>query len=103
MFAGELQRQKALFAACDGLALLVAFAAALMLHDPSRAMEGRLLQSNPALLCLIVLAIVLLWIMVPSGLDGFFRETCSRPGEPRKELTREQINAIALKHGAEFR
>jgi hypothetical protein len=34
MFAGELQRQKALFAACDGLALLVAFAAALMLHDP---------------------------------------------------------------------
>jgi quercetin dioxygenase-like cupin family protein len=47
--------------------------------------------------------LVLLWIMVPPGLDGFFRETCSRPGEPRKELTREQINAIALKYGAEFR
>ena len=76
---------------------------ALMLHDPSRAMEGRLLQRNPALLCLIVLAIVLLWIMVPPGLDGFFRETCSPPGEPRKELTREQINAIALKYGTEFR
>ena len=47
--------------------------------------------------------LVLLWIMAPSGLDGFFRETCHRRGEPRKELTREQINAIALKHGAEFR
>ena len=47
--------------------------------------------------------LVLLWIMVPPGLDGFFRETCSRPGEPRKELTREQINAIALKYGTEFR
>jgi quercetin dioxygenase-like cupin family protein len=46
--------------------------------------------------------LVLLWIMVPPGLDGFFRETCSRPGEPRKELTR-QINAIVLKYGAEFR
>jgi quercetin dioxygenase-like cupin family protein len=47
--------------------------------------------------------LVLLWVMVPPGLDGFFRETCSRPGEPRKELTREQINAIALKYGQEFR
>ena len=47
--------------------------------------------------------LVLLWIMVPPGLDRFFRETCSRLGEPRKELTREQINAIALKYGAEFR
>jgi len=46
---------------------------------------------------------VLLWIMVPPGLDGFFRETCSRPGEPRKQFTREQINAIALKYGQEFR
>ena len=41
--------------------------------------------------------------MVPPGLDGFFRETCSLPGKPPKELTREQINAIALKYGTEFR
>ncbi|WP_426613738.1 cupin domain-containing protein [Bradyrhizobium sp. McL0616] len=47
--------------------------------------------------------LVLLWIMAPPGLDGFFRETCSRPGEHRKELTREQINAIGLKYGAEYR
>ena len=47
--------------------------------------------------------LLLLWIMVPPGLDGFFRETCSRPGEPPKEFTREQINAIGLKYGAEYR
>jgi quercetin dioxygenase-like cupin family protein len=47
--------------------------------------------------------LLLLWVVVPAGLDGFFRETCSSPGEPQKELTREQINAIALKYGTEFR
>jgi quercetin dioxygenase-like cupin family protein len=47
--------------------------------------------------------LVLLWIMAPPGLDRFFRETCSRAGEARKELTREQVNAIALKYGTEFR
>ena len=39
MFAGELRKQKALFAAADGLAVLTAFAAALRLHDPSDAIE----------------------------------------------------------------
>jgi len=47
--------------------------------------------------------LVLLWIMAPAGLDGFFRETCSPPGEPRKDLSREQINAIARKYGTEYR
>ena len=46
---------------------------------------------------------LLLWLMAPPGLAGFFRETCSPAGEPRKELTREQINKIALKYGTEFR
>lgn len=69
MFAGELQRQKALFAASDAVALLGAFAAALMLHDPSGAMEGRLLDGNPALLCLNVLAVVCLWILVFRACD----------------------------------
>jgi hypothetical protein len=41
--------------------------------------------------------------MAPPGLDAFFRETCSRPGEPPKELTREQINAIGRRLGTEFR
>jgi len=83
MFAGELQRQKALFAACDGAALLAAFAAALMLHDPSGAMEERLLHRNPALLCLSVLAVVCLWVLVFRACDlyrmrnGGLQETAS--------------------------
>jgi quercetin dioxygenase-like cupin family protein len=47
--------------------------------------------------------LVLLWIMAPAGLDGFFRETCNSPGVPPKQFTREQIRAIALKYGTEFR
>src|SRR6185437_9275681 len=69
MFAGELQRQKVLFAACDGAALIAAFAAALMLHDPSGAMEERLLLGNPVLLCLCVLAVVCLWVLVFRACD----------------------------------
>ena len=47
--------------------------------------------------------LLLLWIVSPAGLDGFFRETCNRPGVPPKQLTREQINVIARKYGTEFR
>jgi quercetin dioxygenase-like cupin family protein len=46
--------------------------------------------------------LVLLWTMTPAGLDGFFRETCSSPGGPAKQLTKEQIRQIALKYGTEF-
>ena len=47
--------------------------------------------------------LLLLWIVSPAGLEGFFRETCTAPGVPPKQLTREQIHAIALKYGTEFR
>jgi len=47
--------------------------------------------------------LLLLWIVTPTGLDGFFRETCSPPGLLAKQLTREQIKEIALKYGTEFR
>ena len=47
--------------------------------------------------------LLLLWIVTPAGLDGFFRETCNPPGVPPKQLTREQINEIARKYGTEFR
>ena len=47
--------------------------------------------------------LLLLWIMAPPGLDGFFRDTCSPPGVPPKQLTREQVNEIARKYGTEFR
>jgi quercetin dioxygenase-like cupin family protein len=47
--------------------------------------------------------LLLLWIVTPAGLDGFFRETCDPPGVPPKKLSREQINEIARKYGTEFR
>jgi quercetin dioxygenase-like cupin family protein len=47
--------------------------------------------------------LLLLWIVSPPGLDGFFRETCSPPGQPPKQLTRERIREIARKYGTEFR
>ncbi|GAC1355398.1 MAG: hypothetical protein NVSMB3_00520 [Acidobacteriaceae bacterium] len=47
--------------------------------------------------------LLLLWMMSPAGLDGFFRETCSPPGAPPKQLTQEQIREIARRHGTEFR
>jgi exopolysaccharide biosynthesis polyprenyl glycosylphosphotransferase len=64
MFAGELQKQKAVFATADGIALLAAFSGSLYLHDPSRVMEARILQANRPLLFSSVLAVAALWILV---------------------------------------
>ena len=47
--------------------------------------------------------LLLLWIVAPAGLEGFFRETCNPPGVPKKQLTRDQINEIARKYATEFR
>jgi len=47
--------------------------------------------------------LLLLWIVTPAGLDGFFRDTCNPPGVPRKQFTKDQINEIARKYGTEFR
>jgi quercetin dioxygenase-like cupin family protein len=47
--------------------------------------------------------LLLLWVASPAGLDGFFRETCTPPGVPPKQLTRQQIKEIALKYDTEFR
>lgn len=47
--------------------------------------------------------LLLLWIVAPPGLEGFFRDTCNPPGVPPKQLTRDKINEIALKYGTEFR
>jgi quercetin dioxygenase-like cupin family protein len=48
--------------------------------------------------------LLLLWVVSPAGLDGFFRDTCSPPGMPAKQLTREQIRELALKkYDTEFR
>ena len=47
--------------------------------------------------------LLLLWVVTPAGLDGFFRETCSPPGMPRKQFTREQLAEIARQYETEFR
>lgn len=47
--------------------------------------------------------LLLLWVVTPAGLDRFFRETCSPPGAPAKQFTREQIREIAQRYDTEFR
>ena len=47
--------------------------------------------------------LLLLWIVSPAGWDSFFRDTCTPPGVPPKQLTRERINDIARKYGTEYR
>jgi mannose-6-phosphate isomerase-like protein (cupin superfamily) len=43
--------------------------------------------------------LLLLWVVAPPGLEAFFREVASAPGAPPRQLTREQLNEIAQKHG----
>jgi len=69
MFAGELRKQKALFAAADGIALAAAFTGALALHDPSGAMESRLLGVSAPVLFAGVAGLALLWILVFRAFD----------------------------------
>jgi hypothetical protein len=64
MFAGELQKQKAFFAAADGLALEAAFVGALPLYDPSNALPHRLLGTNRRVLCF---GVVLMAAVVAGG------------------------------------
>ena len=45
----------------------------------------------------------LLWVVAPPGLEALFREVASTPGAPPRQLTREQLNEIAQKHGTQFK
>lgn len=47
--------------------------------------------------------LLLLWLVSPAGLDGFFRETCNPPGMLPRQFTSDQINEIGRKYGTEFR
>jgi len=47
--------------------------------------------------------LLLLWVVAPPGLETFFREVSSAPGAPPKQLTREQLNEIAQKHGTQLK
>ena len=47
--------------------------------------------------------LLLLWVVAPLGLEMFFRQVASAPGAPPRQLTREQLNEIAQKHGMQFK
>ncbi|HEX8171549.1 MAG TPA: cupin domain-containing protein [Thermoanaerobaculia bacterium] len=47
-------------------------------------------------------AVTLVWFVTPPGLEWFFRATRSKPGEPPKSLTREELDDIARKHHMKF-
>ncbi len=47
--------------------------------------------------------LLLLWVAAPPGVEEFFREVASVPGQPPKHLTAEQLNDIAQKHGMAFK
>jgi quercetin dioxygenase-like cupin family protein len=48
--------------------------------------------------------LLLLWVVAPPGLDGFFREIASMPGEaPKPPLSLGQLNDMAAKYGTLFR
>lgn len=45
----------------------------------------------------------LVWSVTPPGLEQFFREISAPAGEPAKNLTPAQMQAVGLKHGVTFR
>src|SRR5262245_34674900 len=47
--------------------------------------------------------LLLLWVVAPPGVETFFREVSSAPGAPPKQLTHEQLNEIAQKHGMQVK
>ena len=48
-------------------------------------------------------ALLLLWIMAPSGVEGMFRELGAPPGLPAVQRSLDEVNLIARKYGTEFR
>jgi mannose-6-phosphate isomerase-like protein (cupin superfamily) len=47
--------------------------------------------------------LLLLFVAAPPGVEAFFHEVASAPGAPPKQLTREQLNEIARKHGMQLK
>jgi mannose-6-phosphate isomerase-like protein (cupin superfamily) len=47
--------------------------------------------------------LLLLWVVAPPGIEAFFRDVSSAPGAPPRQLTREQLDEIARKHGMQFK
>jgi len=47
--------------------------------------------------------LLLLWVVAPPGLEAFFRDVANGPRAPPRQLTREQLNEIAQKHGMQLK
>src|ERR1700746_741268 len=69
MFAGELQKQKALFAVADGVALACAFVGALTAYDPASTLVHRLLATQPWVLCIGIVLMAAVWLVVFRACD----------------------------------
>jgi len=78
MFAGECRKQKVLFAIADIAALLLAFAAALTLHDPDGALLALIKNADRQTLVECVVLAALLWIVVFRAFDLFAMRNGSR-------------------------
>src|SRR5260370_5948166 len=78
MFAGECKKQKVLFAIGDVAALALAFAIALMLHDPDGAILANLESADPQTLAECSVIAALLWVLVFRAFDLFSMRNGSR-------------------------
>src|SRR5260370_38386238 len=78
MFAGECKKQKVLFAIGDVAALALAFAIALMLHDPDGAILANLESVDPQTLIECSIIAALLWVGVFRAFDLFSMRNGSR-------------------------
>jgi len=78
MFADECKRQKVLFAIADLAALALAFAGALVLHDPDGAIRAHLESADPQTLAECIVLAALLWFGVFRAFDLFNMRNGSR-------------------------
>ena len=78
MFADECRKQKVLFAIADLAALALAFAIALILHDPDGAILAHLESADPKTLAEGSIIAALLWVLVFRAFDLFSMRNGSR-------------------------
>jgi len=78
MFAGECRKQKVLFAIADVAALALAFAIALILHDPGGAIMDSIQSADPQTLCECTALAALLWLGAFRAFDLFGMRNGSR-------------------------
>jgi exopolysaccharide biosynthesis polyprenyl glycosylphosphotransferase len=91
MFAGECRKQKVLFVIADIVALALAFAGALMLHDPDRGIAKHLESAYPRTLVEGTVLTAVLWIGVFRTFDLF----TMRNGSRKETITIVKACAVA--------